>query len=238
MKKEATLQAKGKDSFGFKILKLMAKVAIRRPEFIYLGDHIKDPSLILTNHVGSRAPLTLELYAPFKTRLLGIYLMNGNLKQTYKYLSEIYYHQKKKINIVLAKLWCLIAAPLVYGFYHGLKLISVYEDYRFLNSVKDAYKVLTDFKENLVFFPEDSSKGYYEKLTHFYSGFLLICDYAFKKGIDIDIFVAYLRHKERKYIFDKPIKYSQLIKKYEDKDEIIKKLLDRCNELGVMDIYN
>lgn len=75
------LEKKGKDSLSFKFLKLLTSIAIHKPKFIFLGDKIKEASLILTNHVGSRAPLTIELYADFPTRLLGTYEMNGSLKK-------------------------------------------------------------------------------------------------------------------------------------------------------------
>ena len=232
--KKAPLTPKGKDSLLFKVLKLLTKIAIHRPEFVYLGDKIEKPSLILTNHVGSRAPLTLELYAPFKTRLLGTSEMNGSIKDLYHYLSETYYYKKKKWNYVLAKLFSFIAAPFVYHYYRGLKLISIYDDYRFINTIKEAYTVLNVFKENIVIFPEDSSNGYFDKLTHFYSGFILICDYAYKKGLDLDIFVCYLNKKTKKYIIDKPIKYSSLLDKKLTREEIVESLLNRCNELGTL----
>lgn len=232
--KKAPLTPKGKDSLLFKVLKLLTKIAIHRPEFIYLGDKIEKPSLILTNHVGSRAPLTLELYAPFKTRFLGTSEMNGSIKDLYHYLSETYYYKKKKWNYVLAKVFSFIAAPFVYHYYRGLKLISIYDDYRFINTIKEAYTVLNVFKENIVIFPEDSSNGYFDKLTHFYSGFILVCDYAYKKGLDLDIFVCYLNKKTKKYIIDKPIKYSSLLDKKLTREEIVDSLLNRCNELGTL----
>ena len=229
------LEKKGKDSLTFKFLKLLTSIAIHKPKFIFLGDKIKEASLILTNHVGSRAPLTIELYADFPTRLLGTYEMNGSLKEVYRYLSTTYYHQKKKWNKYAAKMFSFIACPFVYGYYRGLKLISVYKDLRFVNTIKESFTCLKDFKESIVIFPEDSSNGYFETLTHFYKGFLLIADYAYKKGLDLDIFVAYLNSKTKTYVFDKPIKYSSLLTSNLTQEEIAKNFLDRCNDLGKLE---
>ena len=218
----------------YKFLKWITKIAIKKPEFIFLGEPFKESSLILSNHSGSSGPLSLELYSPIQVRLLGTYEMNGSLKDVYKYLSTTYYYQKKHWNKYLAKAFCLIAAPLVHSFYKGLNLISTYQGIGFVKTIKESYEALTIHKENLVIFPEDSSKGYFTKLTHFYNGFLVLAEYCYKRGLDLDIYVAYLNRRKRKYIFDKPIKYSELIKLSEDKDEIAKMLLNRCNELGKM----
>ncbi len=226
------LEAKNKDSIGYKLLKSVVKLFIKKPDFIFLGEKIDKPTVILTNHVGAKAPLTLELYAPFKKRLLGTYEMNGSVKEIYIYLSRTYYYQKKKWNRHVAKIFSFIAAPIVHAFYRGLKLISSYNDYRFLTTIKESYRALSEFQENLIIFPEDSSQGYFDHIQKFYSGFLLICDYIYKHGIDVDIMVAYLNYKRRTYVFDKAIKYSDLLKMNKTRDELTEMMLNRCNELG------
>lgn len=233
--KNRELTPKGQDSLSFKFLKLLVRLAIHKPHFIYLGDKITRPSLILSNHVGSRAPLTLEVYAPFKTRLIGAYQMTGSLKDVYHYLAHIYWHQKAKMNLSLAKFCAFFACPLVYGTYKGLKVIPSYGDFNFIKSVKSCYRVVNEFKENLVIFPEDSNQGYFDKLTHFYSGFAVIADYCLKQGLDLDIYLAYYSKHTRNYYFDQPIKYSELKKKYPEKEAMAEALRIRCNQLGDLD---
>jgi 1-acyl-sn-glycerol-3-phosphate acyltransferase len=73
------------------ILRGLVKIFIRKPKMIYLGEKVEPQSVLLSNHVGSSGPLTLECYfkdQPF--RFWGTYEMNGSLKEVYKYLSEIY----------------------------------------------------------------------------------------------------------------------------------------------------
>ena len=55
-----------------------------------------------------------------------------------------------------------------------------------------------------------------------------------KKGMNTPIFVTYFRKSDMKYIIDKPVYYKDLAANGATKDEIAKKLLDRCNELGKM----
>lgn len=48
------------------------------------------------------------------------------------------------------------------------------------------------------------------------------------------IYVSYYRKKDRIFIVDKPILFSELTKNGETKEDICKKLCLRCNELGKM----
>ena len=117
-------------SWWFRGLTTFMKLFIKKPQFKYLGDKIEDGSLILSNHVGTSAPLALELYLKQPIRFWGAWQMNGNLFQLYGYQSKIFYHEKKHWNLFLARLFCIIASPLTWIFYRGLRLIPTYKDSR------------------------------------------------------------------------------------------------------------
>ena len=119
------------------------------------------------------------------------------------------------------------------GFYKGLEVISTYTDLRLKQTVNTSLDILNK-GHNIIVFPEDSSSGYFDKLTKFYSGFLFLAKTCYKKGHDVPIFVSYYSKKLRKIVVDKPIKYSSLLEKYKDlsHDEIALELLNRCNQLG------
>ena len=82
MKREKKFRQKRGRCFGF--WKGFLKIFIRKPKIVYLGKEIDRPSIILSNHVGKTAPLTLELYFETPFRYWGTYEMNGNLKSVYK----------------------------------------------------------------------------------------------------------------------------------------------------------
>ena len=63
-----------------------------------------------------------------------------------------------------------------------------------------------------------------------------MCDYCAKKGIDVPIYVTYFRKKDLFYFVDKPILYSQLKAEEGTKENIAKRLLNRCNEIGQTEI--
>ena len=54
----------GERRVWFKCVKAILKIFIKKPKFVFLGEEFKDQSLILSNHVGSTGPLTLEMHFP------------------------------------------------------------------------------------------------------------------------------------------------------------------------------
>ncbi len=216
---------------GFKKLTL---IKYKRPQFIFLGEKIKSGTIILSNHEGTDAPMSLELHADFPIRFWGTAEMNSGLKRMYKYQSEVYYHEKKHWNLFLAKLFCLIASPLTNLFYKGLELISVYKDGRLIKTLRESEKAIAD-GDNIVIFPEKSDNGYEKELKGFYSGFVLLAERLLKKGVDVDVVVAYYKKGEKQYLFSEAIKYSELKMRYLERESIAKALVLSCNRLGALE---
>ena len=218
----------------FKLLKKLMVKRYKRPEFVYLGEKFEKGSIILSNHEGTDAPLTLELYCDVPVRFWGASEMNSGLIQMYKYQTKVYYHQRKHWNIWLARLFCLIASPLTNLFYKGLNLISTYRDIRFTRTLRESMDAIKN-GENIVIFPEDATKGYLAELEGFFQGFVMLAEVCYRRGIDVPIFVTYFKKKELVYMVDAPVRYSELIKDGATRAEIAKRLLDRCNALGKME---
>lgn len=216
-------------------MKNMMKIRYKKPKFVFLGDKPTKNAIILSNHEGTDAPMSLEIYCQFPIRMWGTYEMNSGLRKMYKYQTEVYYHQKKHWNLHLARLFCLLASPLTNLFYKGLKLISTYRDANFMRTIKESYQAIKD-GNNIVIFPEKSPDGYLAELQGFYAGFLVFAQYCFKNGIDTPIYVSYFKLKERTYVFDKPILFSELKSKFETRDEMVEYLLNKCNSLNTIDL--
>lgn len=234
MKKEK-LTRKKKRKFYFEVMKKMMKGRYKQPRFVYLGEEINAPSIILSNHEGTDAPMALEIYLDQPIRMWGAHEMNSGLIKMYKYQSRVYYHEKKHWNLFLARLFCLIASPLTNLFYSGLNLISTYKDGRFIKTIRESVESIKQ-GDNIVIFPEVSDKGYLAELEGFHAGFVLLAEKCRKEGIDIPIQVSYFKKEINTYIFDAPVKYSELLEKYKTRDEVAKQLCLRCNELGKMEL--
>ena len=218
----------------FRFMKSLTLKRYKKPNFVYLGEEIGTGGIILSNHEGTDSPMSLELYLDKPIRMWGAHEMNSGVVKMYKYQSRVYYHEKKHWNLHLARLFCLLASPLTNLFYSGFDLISTYRDGRFLKTIRESIDALKA-GDNIVIFPEDSSEGYKAELDGFYQGFIALAEVAYKKGMDVPVYVTYFQKKNKVYVVDKPVLYSELIKEGATREEIAKRLVDRCNELGKMD---
>ena len=100
--------------------------------------------------------------------------------------------------------------------------------HRFLiNLQKDTYY-------NLVIYPEISDKGYLKELEGFHNGFVLLLEQCKKNNLNVPIYVSYFNKETKEYIIDKPVYLNDLFELTLSRDELSKKLCDRCNELGHM----
>lgn len=233
MKKHRSYKQKRK--WWFRAVKGLIKIFFKKPRYIYLGEKPTTGSIILSNHEGASGPLSLELYADFPLRMWGTAEMNSGIRKLYKYQTVIYYHQKKHWNLFAARVFCLLASPLTNLFYRGINIVSTYQDARLKNTLKESIAEIKAGK-NIVIFPENSEHGYLAEMKEFYAGFVVLAKQCLKQGIDVPIYVAYLKRKDRKYVFDKPILFSELEKKFATKEEIAEFMLKRCNNLGKMDV--
>ena len=219
----------------FRVIKKIMRLFIKKTEFIYLGEQITEPTIILSNHVGTAAPLAWELYGNIPFRFWGASEMNSGLVSLYKYQTRVFYHEKKHWNLHLARLFCIIASPLTYMFYKGINVISTYREIKFKHTVTESIETI-DSGKSIVIFPEISDKGYLDVLEGFHQGFTVLCSILLKKDKDIPITVAYYKKSEKRYIVDKAVKISDIFTEDASREEIAKALCDRCNHLGQMEI--
>ena len=224
---------KKKRKWYFRFIKKITKCKYKQPTFVFLGEKFENSSIVLSNHEGTDAPMSLEIYYDAPLRMWGAYQMNSGLVQMYKYQTRVYYHEKKGWNLHLARLFCLLASPLTNLFYRGLDLISTYRDSRFMITLRESVNALKA-GDNIVIYPEDSTNGYLPELEGFFEGFAALAELCERKGIDAPIFVTYYRKKDRVYVVDKPVYYRELQAQGLTRTEIVQKLLQRCNQLGKM----
>jgi len=224
-------KCKNKRSWWFRGLKGFMKIFKRKPTFKYLGDKIKPGSLILSNHEGTSAPLAFELYLNEPITFWGAYQMNGSLASLYKYQTKDYYHGKKHWPLWAARLFCLIASPLTWIFYRGIKLISIYPGAKLRTTLKESSEAINQGK-SIIIYPEDSTDGYLPVLKGFHAGFVLLCEQCLKQGIDLPIHLAYLNKKDKIYVIDAAVNYSTLKQQLSTKEEIAQALCNRINEIA------
>ncbi len=219
----------------FLCVKTVLKLFIKKPKFIFLGKPATPGCIVLSNHEGAGAPLTMELYANLPVRFWGAHEMREDFKTGYWYMTHIYYHKKKHWNLWLARLFCLIATPLTKMFYAGLDLIPTYSDIRLKKTLKLSVNALKK-GHTVVIFPEDSNQGYLKELTQFHQGAMTLLKYCHRCNLDVPVYVAYYNRERKQYIFDEPTSVNGLLDLGLSRAELAEKLCNRCNELGKMEL--
>ena len=219
-------------------MKKLMKKRYPKPTFRYIDcEGFVKAGILLSNHEGTDAPMSLEIYGDVPIRMWGAHEMNSGLIKMYKYQTRVYYHEKKHWNLHLARLFCLLASPLTNLFYKGLNLISTYRDGRFLKTLRESVATIKA-GQTVVIYPEVSDNGYLPQLEGFHEGFAMLGELCARNGIDVPVQVAYFNKATHTYIVDKPTYWSELKKTCSDRAEIAKKLLARCNEIGRMTFEN
>lgn len=224
---------KRRSGAGYRFLRPLMRKRYKKPEFIYLDGKPQGGSIILSNHEGTDAPISLDFYYGSPIRFWGTGEMNSGLRKLYRYQSRVYYHEKKHWNLFLARLFCLIASPLTNIFYRGLDIISTWHDARFARTVCESRKTLLEGK-SIIIFPEDSTNGYLERLEGFHPGFVALGEFCLKHGYDVPIHVSYFNKKRRQYIFGKALMFSRLKEEFVTPEAIAEELCKRCNKLADM----
>ena len=62
----------------FRIFKKLLVCRYKKPRFVYLGEKFGEGGIIISNHVGTDAPLSLELYCDKPIRMWGAHEMNSS----------------------------------------------------------------------------------------------------------------------------------------------------------------
>ncbi len=215
----------------FSFVKKIMKIRYKRPKFIYLGEEVQNGAVIVCNHEGTDSPMAWEMYSGKPVSFWGAHQMNSGLRKMYPYHSKVYFHQKKGWNLFGARMFCLIASPLTNMFYKGLSVISTYQDARFTKTIRESMETL-EKGDNIVIFPEKSDNGYQATLEGFHGGVALFLKACIKKGKDITVFPSYYNKEKNICLVGNPVKYTELAKEVDGKEELAQRLCDLCNELG------
>ncbi|MFA6627335.1 MAG: hypothetical protein WCT17_02245 [Bacilli bacterium] len=215
----------------YAVLSSVFKVFKKKPEIINLNEEIANQAIFVSNHSAASGPFTLSIYFPKLFRPWGIYHMCFGYRQRWTYLFYTFYQQKlgyKKFkSFILASLLGLVSGLA----YRSMQVIPSYEDGRLVSTVKTSINHLKNDYSVLVF-PEDSSKGYHEILTHYYPGFVLLAEqFNQKNQTDIPVYSVYYNKKENAFIIDKPCFLKRLLQEGHSREDIARIFRDRANEL-------
>lgn len=220
----------GRTSF-FRFIKRIARLFVRAPKWEYVGEKPQGPCIYISNHSAASGPATYELYFPEDMRIWGTYEMCGDFKSRWRYLDQVYFHQKKQRTKFTSFFLATILSPILALFYKGMRIIPTYPDHRLMDTMKMSIAEL-EKGVSILIFPENSSDGYHEVLTEFYGGFLTLAKlYHAQTGKDIPIVNMYFHKKSRKVIVGEPRSYLSLMESCPNKDDLLRFYLDDTNHL-------
>jgi len=216
----------------FSAYRIIVGLFTARPKFVYLGDEVSEPSVILSNHEAASGPLTWERYFNSPKKFWVTHEMTDGMRSVFRYLAYRYFPDKKHLPKVLSVIFAFVATPFVSLYYSGLKPIATSRNAGgFIRTIHES-RLALDKGESVVLFPEDSSNGYKERLQSIHSGFAVFCERMFRKGRDLNIVLAYFSKKTHTIYIDSPIRYSEFKNRFGDIKLISEAVLKRINELG------
>ena len=217
----------------FRFVKGFLRLFIRKPKLINANeDGLDENAIYITNHVGASVPLRMELYFPHEFKFWGTHEMVFTYKERWTYLRTTYFRDKKHNSQFVANLKGTFALPFLSGFYRGMQLIPTYPDGRLLKTIRYS----TDFLSkgySVIIFPENSSDGYHDVLTHYFAGFLMLGKNFHKEhGKNIKIYNMYYRKKDNTLIVDKYTTIEEILKDKRDLRVIANDFRDRANAIA------
>ena len=208
------------------------RLLFKKPTVINLAGEIADCSIILANHSAKSGPACLDLYYPKKSAKWGAHPMLGGYKDRFLYLRDILYIKKmgKKDNF-FTSFKAAIMAIFSKWVYKGMRVLPTYTDARFLNTLRYSISVLEQ-GASVMIYPEDSNKGYFDVLTRFFTGFVMLSEeYYHKHGISLPIYPVHYSVKKRIMVIGKPSYVQDLIKQGMNRYEIAEYFCNEVNQL-------
>ena len=207
-----------------------------RPFFLvknveFLGEKFPKKCIIISNHNNKKGPMVYEFSLPTRHVTWGAYQMLGSYKMRFKYLRDVLYIQKNGLKKFPATLKAGFEAIFSIYTYRGMKVIPSYPDARFRKTLQYSMECL-DNDLAISMYPEDSNKGYFDEMTHFFSGFVVLAQQYYKKtGEDLPIFPAYYGRKKKKIVVGKPLYVQDFVKQGLNREEIAEQYRLAVNQL-------
>ena len=197
----------------------------------FLGEKFPNKCIIVSNHNNKRGPMVYELNLPVFHASWGAYQMLGNYKSRYNYLRNVLYIQKNGVNKFKATIKASFEAIFSIFIYKGMKILPSYPDARLRKTIQHSMDVL-DSGAAVSVYPEDSNQGYFDEMTHFFPGFVMLAEQYYKKtGEDLPIYPVYYGQKKKKIVVGNPLFVQDLKKEGLDRNQIAERFKDEVNEL-------
>ena len=215
----------------WRVFKFIFKPIFHVKNVEYLGEQFPEKCIIIANHNNKKGPMVYEFSLPIRHVTWGAYQMLGSYKMRFKYLRDVLYMQKNGVKKWKATLKASYESVFSIYSYRGMKVLPSYPDARFRKTLQYSMQCL-DAGFAISLFPEDSNQGYFDEMTHFFSGFVMLAEQYYKKtGEDVPVFPIYYGRKKKKIVVGKPLYVQDFVKQGLKRDEIAEKFRLEVNGL-------
>lgn len=197
---------------------------------VALDGRVDERCLYLVNHANKYGPILYEMYFPAYNVKWGAHPMLGTYSERRKYLRDVLYIQKNGYNRAKASFKAFFEAFFSAFFYKGMKMLPTYPDARLMKTVKTSVEILKD--SAVMIFPENSNKGYYDVMTEFFPGFVLVMDQYYRKNkADIPVRAVYYSKKRSLMVVDEPCFLQDFVKEGLNREGVAEAMRLRVNAL-------
>lgn len=195
------------------------------------GEPLPNKCIVVANHSAKRGPMCMELYFPLFCAKWGAHEMLGNYNMRFHYLRDIFYMKKQGFSKFKSTLKAAFEALFSIYFYRGMKVLPTFPDSRLRKTIQYSMDMLNNDMGVMVF-PENSNEGYFDEMTQFFPGFVMLAETYFKKtGEDVPVYPAYYSAKLKKIVIGKPLKVQDFVKEGLDRYQIADKFKEEVNAL-------
>ena len=199
---------------------------------VYCTDgKLPEKCILAANHSAKTGPMAYEIAMPITHYTWGAHEMLGNYKSRFKYLRDVFYMQKQNMGKFKATLKAAFEAIFSIYIYKGMKIMGTYQDGRLKTTIKNSMTVL-DANKAVMIFPEDSNKGYFDIMHHFFAGFIVLSEQYYKsRGEDLPIYPVYYNHKLKKVVVGKVYYLQELYKQGLNREQAAEFFKNEVNNL-------
>ena len=216
----------------FKVVrKILSWTIWRSIKVTVLPEKIDDRSILISNHYAKVGPMAYEIALPVFNVKWGAHEMLGNYRSRRNYLKNVFYIQKQGMSKGKAAFKATFEAVFSKMIYKGMKLIGTYPDGRLRETLRNSIKILEDNKAILIF-PENSNEGYFDVMTSFFSGFVMLSEQYYRlHKVDLPVYPIYYNHKLRRMVVGYPSYVQQLYKEGLTREGVADYFCNEVNKL-------
>ncbi len=217
-----------RDTFLFKVMRVISRPFDHKPKFIFTTP-LEEPSIIICNHNHPRGPTKWSFYFPSdKFMMWGNGRLCGGIKEVFFAIIDTMV--RNGTNKVLATFFAIFATPFIKLSFSQSRIIPVYYDMRFYQTIKMSIEEYKD-GNHIIIFPDKKDIKFSYNITEIMPGFLILARQLKEEGYDPYIVPSKSNKKRKKIVLDKPIRLSEVEAQYKNDEEILEFFKNKINGL-------